>query len=64
MSLHAAPASGVQLKRACEAPSPEDGVRVLVDWLWPRGLGKADAAIVRWIKDIASSTGTEEVGWP
>jgi uncharacterized protein YeaO (DUF488 family) len=38
----------VQLKRAYARPSPEDGVRVLVDRLWPRGLRKSEAAIDRW----------------
>lgn len=46
----------VQLKRAYAPPSPEDGVRVLVDRLWPRGLRKSAAAIDRWIKDVAPST--------
>jgi uncharacterized protein YeaO (DUF488 family) len=48
--------TGVRLKRAYLPPSPEDGVRVLVDRLWPRGLRKSDAAIDRWLKDIAPST--------
>lgn len=46
----------IQIKRAYAPPSPEDGVRVLVDRLWPRGLTKSDAAIDRWIKDLAPST--------
>jgi uncharacterized protein YeaO (DUF488 family) len=46
----------VRLKRAYLSPSPEDGVRVLVDRLWPRGLRKADAAIDRWAKEVAPST--------
>jgi len=46
----------VQLKRAYAPPSPEDGVRVLVDRLWPRGLRKSEAAIDRWVKDVAPST--------
>jgi len=45
----------VRLKRAYEPPSPGDGVRVLVDRLWPRGLRKADAAIDRWLKELAPS---------
>ena len=53
---HELPASRVRLKRAYEPAAPEDGVRVLVDRLWPRGLRKADAAIDRWMKDIAPST--------
>ncbi len=34
----------------------QDGVRVLVDRLWPRGLSKSDAAIDRWLRDLAPST--------
>jgi uncharacterized protein YeaO (DUF488 family) len=45
----------VQLKRAYAPPSPEDGVRVLVDRLWPRGLRKSEARINRWVKDVAPS---------
>ena len=41
------------MKRVYEAPSDEDGLRVLVERLWPRGLSKADAAIDHWIKDVA-----------
>ncbi len=48
--------SDVRLKRAYAPPSPEDGFRVLVDRLWPRGLRKSDAAIDRWMKDIAPTT--------
>ncbi len=46
----------VRLKRAYLPPSPEDGTRVLVDRLWPRGVRKADAAIDRWLKELAPST--------
>jgi len=46
----------IRLKRAYEPASPEDGRRILVDRLWPRGLRKADAAIDRWLKDIAPSS--------
>jgi uncharacterized protein YeaO (DUF488 family) len=45
----------IRLKRAYLAPSPDDGVRVLVDRLWPRGLRKSDAAIDRWLKEAAPS---------
>jgi uncharacterized protein YeaO (DUF488 family) len=45
----------VRLKRAYETPSADDGVRVLVDRLWPRGVRKTDAAIDFWMKDIAPS---------
>ena len=46
----------IQLKRAYEAPSAEDGLRVLVDRLWPRGLAKTEAAIDRWLKEVAPSS--------
>ena len=52
----AAKRPNVQLKRAYSPPSPGDGVRVLVDRLWPRGLRTSDAALDRWLKDIAPST--------
>ena len=48
-------AANVRLKRAYEAASPQDGVRILVDRLWPRGVAKADAALDGWMKDIAPS---------
>ncbi|MBV9009307.1 MAG: DUF488 domain-containing protein [Verrucomicrobia bacterium] len=46
----------VRLKRAYEAPSKSDGVRILVDRLWPRGLRKEKARIDLWMKEIAPST--------
>ena len=46
----------VILKRAYEAASPDDGQRVLVDRLWPRGVSKEKAAIDLWLKGIAPST--------
>jgi uncharacterized protein YeaO (DUF488 family) len=46
----------IRLKRAYEPPSAEDGLRVLVDRLWPRGLGKSEAAIDRWLKEVAPSS--------
>ena len=45
----------VRLKRVYDAPSPQDGTRVLVDRLWPRGLTKEAAALDVWMKDIAPS---------
>lgn len=48
-------AANVKLKRAYDAPAPEDGVRILVDRLWPRGLSKESASLDRWMKDIAPS---------
>ena len=49
------PAAHLRLKRAYEPAGPEDGVRILVDRLWPRGVSKADAAIDEWMKDVAPS---------
>jgi uncharacterized protein YeaO (DUF488 family) len=46
----------VAVKRVYEAVSPADGVRVLVDRLWPRGLRKEDAAVKFWLRDVAPST--------
>jgi len=45
----------IRLKRVYDSPSPSDGVRVLVDRLWPRGMKKEDAALDRWDRDIAPS---------
>jgi len=46
---------GVALKRVYEAASSSDGVRVLVDRLWPRGLKKEDAALKLWLREVAPS---------
>jgi uncharacterized protein YeaO (DUF488 family) len=46
----------IRLKRAYESPAAEDGTRILVDRLWPRGVKKATAEIDMWAKDIAPST--------
>lgn len=51
-----AKAGGVRRKRVYEPPSPEDGVRVLVDRVWPRGLSKEKAAADHWLKEVAPST--------
>jgi uncharacterized protein YeaO (DUF488 family) len=45
----------IRLKRVYEVPSKEDGFRILVDRLWPRGLSKVKAKIDLWLKDIAPS---------
>lgn len=44
-----------RLKRVYEAPAAEDGTRILVDRLWPRGIAKDKARIDLWLKDIAPS---------
>ena len=49
-------ARNVRLKRAYARPELEDGTRILVDRLWPRGIARADAALDAWMKDIAPST--------
>lgn len=46
----------IQLKRVYEEPSKQDGLRILVERLWPRGMSKAKAAIDLWLKDLAPST--------
>jgi uncharacterized protein YeaO (DUF488 family) len=43
------------MARVYDAPGSGDGVRVLVDRLWPRGLAKADATFDEWVKDAAPS---------
>jgi uncharacterized protein YeaO (DUF488 family) len=45
----------IKLKRVYEAPSKDDGTRVLVDRLWPRGVSKNKAKIDLWLKDIGPS---------
>ena len=63
------PAGNIRLKRAYEAPSADDGVRVLVDRLWPRGVRTRSAALDRWMKEIAPSAelrewfGHDEARW-
>jgi len=48
--------ANIALKRAYDPPDEADGVRVLVDRLWPRGLTKKSAAIDQWPKDVTPST--------
>ena len=45
----------LRFKRVYEPPAPDDGRRVLVDRLWPRGLTKADAHVDVWLKEVAPS---------
>lgn len=60
----------VRLKRAYDPPAPEDGVRVLVDRLWPRGLKRDAAKLDLWLKDLAPSDelrrwfGHDPARWP
>ena len=48
--------ANIALKRAYDPPDEADGVRVLVDRLWPRGLTKKSAAIDQWAKEVTPST--------
>ena len=63
-------AENVTLKRAYESPAAEDGKRILVDRLWPRGVTKEAAAIDLWLKELAPSTelrkwfGHDPARWP
>jgi uncharacterized protein YeaO (DUF488 family) len=46
----------VQVRRIYDTPMPDDGTRVLVDRLWPRGVSKARAELDEWCKQIAPSS--------
>jgi uncharacterized protein YeaO (DUF488 family) len=48
--------TGIRVRRVYDDPSPEDGARVLVDRVWPRGLRKDAARLDEWAKDVAPST--------
>jgi uncharacterized protein YeaO (DUF488 family) len=45
----------VRVRRVYDEPEPDDGARVLVDRLWPRGLSKQAARLEEWAKDVAPS---------
>lgn len=49
------PAVAITIKRVYDEPESRDGMRILVDRLWPRGLSKEKAAVDLWIKEIAPS---------
>lgn len=63
-------AANVKLKRAYQPAAAEDGTRILIDRLWPRGVKKTDAAIDQWPKELAPSTelrqwfGHDPERWP
>jgi uncharacterized protein YeaO (DUF488 family) len=46
----------VRIKRAYEPPGDQDGFRVLVDRIWPRGVSKSSLKIDLWLKEIAPTT--------
>ncbi|MBX6363222.1 MAG: DUF488 domain-containing protein [Gemmatimonadetes bacterium] len=60
----------LRLKRVYEPASPDDGFRVFVERLWPRGLTKADVAADLWLRDVAPSKelrewyGHDRARWP
>lgn len=70
MSKAPFPASRLRLKRAYEPAADDDGMRILVDRLWPRGVSKAKAALGDWMKDVAPSAelrewfGHDPARWP
>ncbi|MGN6197359.1 DUF488 domain-containing protein, partial [Humibacter sp.] len=45
----------VRVRRIYDPPEPDDGKRVLVDRLWPRGMSKVRAELFEWCKDVAPS---------
>ncbi len=45
----------IAVKRIYAPPAADDGTRILVDGLWPRGLSRAEAAIDAWLKEVAPS---------
>lgn len=60
----------IRIKRIYEEPAPEDGYRLLVDRLWPRGVPKQKASIDAWMKEIGPSSdlrrwyGHDAERWP
>lgn len=52
----------VRIKRVYEDADKEDGVRILVDRLWPRGVSKEVAALDGWLKDVVPSPGLRTWG--
>ena len=48
--------SMIQIKRVYEQRGEEDGYRILIDRLWPRGVSKEKAGVDLWLKEIAPST--------
>jgi uncharacterized protein YeaO (DUF488 family) len=50
----------LRVKRVYEAPAKDDGMRILVDRLWPRGIAKEKAKLDLWLKEIAPSDALRE----
>jgi uncharacterized protein YeaO (DUF488 family) len=49
--------SSIAIKRAYDNPTPQDGVRILIDRLWPRGVSKTKLKLDAWPRELAPSTG-------
>jgi uncharacterized protein YeaO (DUF488 family) len=49
--------SSIAIKRAYDKPTPQDGVRILIDRLWPRGISKNKLKLDAWPRELAPSTG-------
>jgi len=47
----------IAVKRAYDKPGPRDGLRILIDRLWPRGVSKAELKLDAWPRDLTPSTG-------
>jgi uncharacterized protein YeaO (DUF488 family) len=62
--------AALHIKRVYEPPAKDDGTRILVDRIWPRGLSKRRAAVDEWMKEIAPTTalrswfGHDPQRWP
>jgi uncharacterized protein YeaO (DUF488 family) len=62
--------AGIRLQRAYDDPGPDDGYRVLVDRVWPRGRTKAELRLDQWARDLGPSTelrrwfGHDPAKWP
>lgn len=48
-------AASIRIKRAYDMPKNSDGLRILIDRLWPRGIAKAKLKLDAWVKDLAPS---------
>lgn len=70
MAKSSLPASRVRLKRVYESADADDGTRILVDRLWPRGISKEKADVAEWLKELGPSTelrkwfGHDPARWP
>ncbi|MGE0254392.1 MAG: DUF488 domain-containing protein [Alphaproteobacteria bacterium] len=50
----------VRTRRIYDPPAADDGLRILVDRLWPRGVSRVEARLDLWLRDIAPSTGLRQ----